>query len=304
MLHCGDDGLIEADDEFVWRQVALGGRDRPPAGSDLLRQVLRHQDAAGFAEGDEPAQLVGELPHVAGPAVEDQILHRVFGDTKTGFLRLPAVLLEVVLNEERNLFAAFAQGWHGQPDDVEAIEEILAEASLAHHLLEVGVGGSDDADVDVDRLGLAERMNLVRLEEAKEFGLDVEPELADLVEEEGAAGGGADDAGEGLERAGECSAAIAEELRVEHVARDGGAVEGDERLVLAGRGVVQGVSEKFLAGTAFAGDEDGNGARRQPSRHVDDLEHVRRGDDHAELLLRRFFGPERRRFALTCPRFV
>ena len=61
------------------------------------------------------------------------------------------------------------------------------------------------------------------------FGWTSSAHLADLVEEQGAAGGGADDAREVVGGAGEGAAAVAEQLRVEHVLRRRGAVEGEER---------------------------------------------------------------------------
>jgi len=54
------------------------------------------------------------------------------------------------------------------------------------------VGGGDDADVDGQRAGLAERRDFARLEEAEQLRLQVEAELADFVEEQGAFAGGAD----------------------------------------------------------------------------------------------------------------
>ena len=70
-------------------------------------------------------------------------------------------------------------------DDVQAVE-VFAEPAGAHRVFEGGVGGGDDADVDGEGAGLAERRDLAGFEEAREFGLEVEPELADFVEEEGA----------------------------------------------------------------------------------------------------------------------
>ena len=63
-----------------------------------------------------------------------------------------------------------------QADDVEAVEEIFAEAALGDEGVEVGVGGGDDAHVGADRLGLADRMDLAGLEEAQQLRLDVEGE--------------------------------------------------------------------------------------------------------------------------------
>ena len=59
-------------------------------------------------------------------------------------------------------------------------------------------------------------------------------ELADLVEEEGAFAGGADQAELVAVGAGEGAAAVAEQLALEQVARDGGAVERDEGLCRRG----------------------------------------------------------------------
>ena len=99
-----------------------------------------------------------------------------------------------MLDERRDLLAPLAQRRQLQRHDVQAVEEVLAEPALGDELLEVGVGGGDDADVDLDRLRLAERVDLVRFEEAQQLRLHVEPDIGDLVEEQRAAGGGADDA--------------------------------------------------------------------------------------------------------------
>ena len=78
-------------------------------------------------------------------------------------------------------------------------------------------------------MGLPNRVDLGGLEEAEQLRLHVEGGLADFVQEQGAAGGGADDALEVVGGAGERAAAMAEELGVEHVLRRGGAIEREER---------------------------------------------------------------------------
>ena len=92
-----------------------------------------------------------------------------------------------MVDEQRDLLAPLAQRRDVQPDDVEAVEEVLAEAAVGDQRVEVGVGGGDDADVDAMGPGLAERMDLARLEEAQQLGLHVEADVADLVEEQRAA---------------------------------------------------------------------------------------------------------------------
>jgi hypothetical protein len=60
-----------------------------------------------------------------------------------------------VLEERRNLLAPVAQRRQVERQDLEAVEEILAKAALCDQAIEVGVGGGDDADVDLDRLAFS-----------------------------------------------------------------------------------------------------------------------------------------------------
>ncbi len=64
-----------------------------------------------------------------------------------------AVLLpelgEEFAGEEGDVLFALAQGRDVEGDDVEAVEEVLAEVAAGDLLFEVFVGSGDDADVDV-----------------------------------------------------------------------------------------------------------------------------------------------------------
>ncbi|MNR32144.1 hypothetical protein D3C85_1497040 [compost metagenome] len=46
-----------------------------------------------------------------------------------------------------NVAGTFAQGWHGQAQDVEAIVEVFAETTFGDALAKVAVRGSDYPDV-------------------------------------------------------------------------------------------------------------------------------------------------------------
>ncbi len=69
-----------------------------------------------------------------------------------------------MLRERRNVLAAVAQRRQHHLDDVEAIEEILAEAALADAGREVSIGRGDDAHVDGHRLCRAEASDLAALQ--------------------------------------------------------------------------------------------------------------------------------------------
>ena len=107
---------------------------------------------------------------------------------------------------------------------MQAIIEVLAESPLRDRLLEVDVGGGEDADIDLEGAVAADGLEGAFLQDAQELGLELDGELADLVEQEGAAVGHLEPAGAGLGGAGEGALAVAEQLALEQARRDRGAV--------------------------------------------------------------------------------
>ena len=139
--------------------------------------------------------------------------------------------------------------------------EVGAEGAAVDLGAEVAVGGGDDAQVAADGGGRADAADLAGLEGAQELGLELGRQLADLVEEEGAAGGLLECADPALGGAGEGARLVAEQLGLDEVRRDRAAVDDDERAVGARARVVDGGGGAFLAGAGLALDEDGGVAR-------------------------------------------
>src|SRR6185369_2834120 len=71
--------------------------------------------------------------------------------------------------------------------DLDAVGQILAETALGDGLLEIAVRGADDAHVGAQGLPAAHALEGALLQEAEELALDVGREVAELVEEDGAA---------------------------------------------------------------------------------------------------------------------
>ncbi len=96
------------------------------------------------------------------------------------------------------------------------------------------------------------------LEQAQQLGLLVQGQVADLVQEEGATGGGGDLALRTTRiRPGEGPGRIAEQLGFEEARRDGGAVQGDEGRVALLAAVMDAACEQLLAGAGLAFDQAG-----------------------------------------------
>ncbi len=95
-----------------------------------------------------------------------------------------------------------------------------------------------------------------------------EVEVADLVEKQGAALGGADEAGKGVDRARESAAAVTEELALDQVARHRRAVVGDEWTMFHAAVVVNDPGEDLLAGAGLASDQDRQVGGREADRDL------------------------------------
>ena len=104
----------------------------------------------------------------------------------------------------------------------------FAELPVVHQFREARVGRGDDADVHL-LWPLPEGLDLAALEEPQQLRLQVEAEFTDLVDEQRATLGLADESLRVADGAGERATPIPEQLPFEHVARNGGDVERHER---------------------------------------------------------------------------
>src|SRR5260370_1405360 len=118
--------------------------------------------------------------------------------------------------------------------------------------IQIAIAGSEDADIDGAGGFFADALVLFFLEHAQEFALQLERDLAHLVEEERAAVRRLESAGAVFDRAGERAFGMAEEFALVKLARDRGAIDADERLLAAAAPLGGFASDHFLAGAAFS----------------------------------------------------
>ena len=133
-------------------------------------------------------------------------------------------------------------------------------------------------------LAAADLLEFARLDDAQQLDLQRQVHFADLVEEQRAAARPGYGALAIADRAGKGAFDVAEHLAFHQLARDGAAVDGNERPVAARGELVDRLGAKLLAGAAFAGDEDGGAARRDAFDDVVDRAHRQRGAEEAVKL--------------------
>ena len=84
--------------------------------------------------------------------------------------------------ERSDVLGPLAQRAQGQGEDVEAVVKVGAEAAFLDFERQIAVGASDHADIDLDRLGRAERDDFAFLQRAQQLGLKSERHFGDFVE--------------------------------------------------------------------------------------------------------------------------
>src|SRR5581483_11143821 len=252
---------------------------------ELERQVLL-ADVLLVGRGDDPLDQVLEFADVAGPPVLLEHRQRAVGDP-ADVLPEPAVVpLEEELGQLGDVLAPLAQ--RGQPDrdDVDPVVEILAEPPLLHRALEIHVGGRDQPERRLDWLGAANALDLPLLDRAQELRLQIEPQVADLVEEQRAIRRQLELPELLAVRAGEGPALVAEERALDQLAGDRREVHGDERRVRIAGLPVDAPREELLARAALAQDQDGRRELRNLLHQVEDLaRRLAPADDELALVL-------------------
>src|SRR6185437_10817556 len=247
-------------DPFIGKpriEAVRAGRHRLYFGSEIGHVDLR----SSLAEREGAFDDVLELTDVAGPRVRHQAPH--------GFLRhrhrsrrrlLGADLLQEMLDEERDVLAAFAQRRELHGDDVQPVIEVLAERVLRDHLREIRVRGADDPDVDLHGVRVADALELALLQYAQQLRLQRGTHRRDLVEEECAFVRLLEASLPGADRAGEGAAHVTEELGFEQRFGNGAAVERDEAIRAPRTAVVNRARRQLFAGPGLARNQ--NRARR------------------------------------------
>jgi len=210
----------------------------------------------GEAQGEEALGAIFKFADVARPGVRHEGGEGGGGeDRELG--GGGEVAGEEGVKESGHVAAALAEAGEREAVDVEAVEEVFAEGAVGDGRFEVDVGGGEDAGVERAGFIGADGAELVFLEGAEEFDLELEGELADFVEKEGAFAGLGEEAMAVGVGAGEGAFDVAEELAFDEVGGEAAAVDDDKGEVAAGAGVVDGAGDEFLACAGLAGDEDG-----------------------------------------------
>src|SRR5450830_308387 len=156
---------------------------------------------------------------------------------------LGGVFSEEVASQQHGITAPVAQRGKPQRNDIETVEQILAELPFRDQSGQVLVRGRDDTCRRRQVLMAADAFEASILQDSQKFGLERQRHVADLVEEDGAAGCLLELADVCLEGISESYLFVTEQLTLKKVLRDGRTVDDDERTVLPMAVIVNGLGD-------------------------------------------------------------
>ena len=175
--------------------------------------------------------------------------------------------------QQDDIAGALRQGRHHDRKDVQTVEKVFAEQFFRHEVFQVAAGRGEETDIGMQFLVAADAGKGPFLQEAEQFHLSLHGEVADLVEEQGAAVSGFRAADTPGNCSGESSFFMSEQFTFDQILGESRAVQGDERLVFAVGEFDDGVGEQFLAGAAGAADQHGGVGRSDLAEFGIDLLH-------------------------------
>ena len=95
-----------------------------------------------------PFHDILQFAHIARKGVTLQCFHRRGPDLRRFDTLIGAQLGQDVFGQLRNVFAALAQAWHLQLNDIDPVIQVLAEIAGLHQPGQVLVGGRQYAHID------------------------------------------------------------------------------------------------------------------------------------------------------------
>ena len=117
-----------------------------------------------------------------------------------------------MLRQRRHVGQAFAQRRHPHRQHAEPVKKIFAKAAFGHGTGQVGVRGRDHPNIDRLAAAGTHLVDGVLLQKAQQVGLQLQRQVGNLIQKQGAAGGCLNQAGPSGHGAGERAALVAKEF--------------------------------------------------------------------------------------------
>src|ERR1700691_592312 len=206
--------------------------------------------------------------------------HEFFGNALYRLLHAVCVIHCKMVDQQRDVFRPFTQWRQFNGENAEPIEEVGAKFTIVDHLKEIPMCGADHAHIGMNRGSTAETFELSFLDDAKNFWLQLERKVADLVQKQCPPVSPLKPSNTARDRAGEGATLMSEQFAFEQTGRNSGAVhlhKGAIRSVAAG---VNGSCDQFLASSCCPVNHHRGGGRRYDPHHSENASETRASTDN------------------------
>ena len=131
-----------------------------------------------------PLNYVLQLANIARPVIARELLNVLPRQSWADRMHAPRRLFQEARRQYRNVVWTVAQRRHSEWEHAQPKKEILAEAARLHFLLQIPVGRSDHANAHLTSTILANPFKLALLQNAEQFGLQLQRNFGNLIEEQ------------------------------------------------------------------------------------------------------------------------
>ena len=235
-----------------------------------------------------------QLSDVAGPVVGFHDLHAFGGEFHALLSGLSGKGVHEEFSQIGDVLLTFSQRRQLDLEDGKTEIQVFPELFVFDFMLQVAVGRRDDSHIDIGVFGVADLDELLVLQDTEHLGLQTIFHFSDFIQEDGSSIGFFEKSFLVLHRSGEGSGLVSEQFAFQQFLAEGGAVDGDERLVLARAGHVDGTGEYFFSGSGLSGKQDADVCRCRFSGHSDDVLDLLRfshdGFEAVEIFFQRKFS--------------
>jgi len=174
-----------------------------------------------------------------------------------------------VRDQSWNVFRALTERGHANREHVQPVEQIGAERALLNHLRQVLIRGRNHPDIDLRGAAAAsETLDLLLLQCPEELGLQLQRQVADLVEKQRAPIRSLEATHALCDGAGKCAPLITKELTLQQPGGERGAIHGHERLPPPWPSIVNGSRDELFTRSGLSKHEDGAVDSRDEGRGI------------------------------------
>src|SRR5208337_1616853 len=198
-----------------------------------------------------------QLPDVSRPAVADEGIHALLGDAFDVSVHALGEALDEMLHQQRDVLSPFAQCGNPDWEDIQPVKEIGTEFLFLNQSAEISIGGSDQARVRREGARTSQAFELALLQDAQQLGLQLEGNLANLIQEDGSAIGQLEATDPLRNGAGEGASLMSEQFAFQQSRRDGSAVQFHEGTRMPRAEIMQSAGDQFLSRPGLAINKDG-----------------------------------------------